>query len=309
MAEGAEDAVKLADYMQAVMRRTKLRPPLTYGYKGDPDLGVGFWMHDTNKCKVLEKPIVIPSGLDHYQGYSVFFAYCGEEGVKHMLEGACPPILPATEKEPADFASLADIANNFGAKDPEAAKGNSEFCVAICVPQELATKADVPGRDIWMIQFEQDRVSAFLQAAKEGNVEKLEAAMKDGIKGNLVDEHGVSALMMAAFMGSNKACEALLQGGAEVNHAERLNKRTALMMAAQGGHEEVVKSLLAAKADTKEVDSEMQTALHWAAVAGKTAVARLLASIGQKDAKNEQGETPAQVAEKMGHTETAAALM
>ncbi|CAE6968401.1 secG [Symbiodinium natans] len=127
--------------------------------------------------------------------------------------------------------------------------------------------------------------------------------------GNVVDEHGVSALMMAAFMGSNDACEVLLKKGAEVNHAERHSKRTALMMAAQGGHLDVVKTLLTSKADTTQVDIEMQTALHWAAVGGRTEVARLLAALGQKDAKNEQGETPAMVAEKMKHRDTAASLM
>eukprot|EP00439_Symbiodinium_sp_Y106_P040504 s1944_g4.t5 len=154
----AEDATKLADYMQAVVRKAAdtTRPPVTYGYKADPAMGVGYWMQETIKCKVLEKPMVVPSGLDHHQGYRVLFSYCSEDGVKHMLEGALPPTLPATEKEPADFQSLADIANNFGAKDPEAASKNSEFCVAFCVPGELAAKVDTPGRDIWMIRFDQD---------------------------------------------------------------------------------------------------------------------------------------------------------
>mmetsp|Transcript_114772 Transcript_114772/g.161179 ORF Transcript_114772/g.161179 Transcript_114772/m.161179 type:complete len:311 (+) Transcript_114772:55-987(+) len=307
----AEDATKLADYMQAVVRKAAdtTRPPVTYGYKADPAMGVGYWMQETIKCKVLEKPMVVPSGLDHHQGYRVLFSYCSEDGVKHMLEGALPPTLPATEKEPADFQSLADIANNFGAKDPEAASKNSEFCVAFCVPGELAAKVDTPGRDIWMIRFDQDLISPFLQAAKEGNVKKLEAGLDAGVPGNVVDEHGVSALMMAAFMGSTPACEVLLKKGAEVNHQERHGKRSALMFASQGGHLDVVKTLLTNKADTSLTDSEMQTALHWAAVGGRTEVARLLASLGQKDAKNEQGNTAAQVAEKMQHKETAAALM
>lgn len=285
----------------------------------DTELGIGYWMEIKTGCKVVEKPVIVPSGLDHHQGYRILYAYCGKEGVESLLEGALPPMLPATAKEPKEFATLEAIAENFGAKDPKAAAANSAFCVALRVPAELATQAEAPGgRDLWIVRFDQDLITPFLQAAKTKNAAKLAAGLKEGVKGDVVDEEGVSALMMAASEGGAEACEVLLKGGALVNHAERLNGRTALMFAAQGNHLEAVKTLLAAKADTTKVDSEGNTALHWAAVAGGLETARLLASLGQKTTKNAKGQTPADLAEEMAkkehpvktaqHAETAAAL-
>eukprot|EP00439_Symbiodinium_sp_Y106_P025899 s1944_g3.t1 len=129
-----------------------------------------------------------------------------------------------------------------------------------------------------------DLISPFLQAAKEGNVKKLEAGLDAGVPGNVVDEHGVSALMMAAFMGSTPACEVLLKKGAEVNHQERHGKRSALMFASQGGHLDVVKTLLTNKADTSLTDSEMQTALHWAAVGCEERTGQYGGAGGREDA-------------------------
>lgn len=300
----------LADFLEATARNQKGELPPSYGYRADTPLGVGFWTETTTQCKVLEKPIVVPSGQDHFQGYRILYAYCAEEGLTQLLEGALPPILPATTKEPSMFPSLEAISENFGAKDPKAAAPNSQFCVPLRVPGELATQVtDVaPGRDIWMVRFDQDLITPFLEAAKTRDAKKLREYLDRGVKGDTVDEDGVSALMMAATEGGAEACEVLLKGGAAVNHAERNNKRTALMFAAQGGHLEAVKTLLAAKADTTQVDSETQTALHWAAVGGRLDTARLLASLGQKTAKNAQGKTPAEVAEAMKHAETAAAL-
>lgn len=307
----ADEAMgSLADFLEAQFRNQKGELPESYGYRADTPLGVGFWTETTTQCKVLEKPIVVPHGQDHFQGYSILYAYCAEEGLTQLLEGVLPPILPATPKEPSKFPSLEAISENFGAKDPKAAAPNSKFCVPLRVPGELATQVtDVaPGRDIWMVRFDQDLITPFLQAAKACDATKLRAGLAEGVKGDTVDEDGVSALMMAASEGGAEACEVLLKGGAAVNHAERKNKRTALMCAAQGGHLEAVKTLLAAKADTTQVDSETQTALHWAAVGGRLETARLLASLGQKTAKNAQGKTPAEVAEAMKHAETAAAL-
>lgn len=118
--------------------------------------------------KTSKKPVSIPSGKALQQGYVVLFAYSSEEGVTSLLSGQLPPMLPATKKEPAEFNSKAEIAHNFGCTDAEASvkKGTSDFCVAFRVPAELATKVETPGRDIWIIRFDQNSVGPFLQAAK-----------------------------------------------------------------------------------------------------------------------------------------------
>lgn len=300
----------LADYMEAVARKQKAEPPMRYGYKMEVDLGIGFLREEQTGCQVVEKPVVIPSGRKEFQGSVVFFAYCGKEGMMQLLQGACPPVLPASKKEPADFASLEAIADNFGAKDAKAASTNAAYCVPLRVPVEIANQAQVPGRDIWMVQFNLDKISPFLQAAKEGDAAKVKSIIADpeGVKGPIVDEDGVSALMMAAFAGSVETCQALLSGGAEINYAEPDQNRTALMFAAQGGYSQVVQALVNSKADASKADSEGQTALHWSAVANKAETAKLLSVHCPKEAKNREGLTAIAVAEKMKHADTVAAL-
>lgn len=300
----------LADFMEAVARKQKGEPPMRYGYKLEVDLGVGFLREEQTGCLVVEKPVVIPSGRKEFQGNMVFFAYCGKEGMMQLLQGACPPVLPASKKEPADFASLEAIADNFGAKDAKAASANAAYCVPFRVPVEIANQAEVPGRDIWMVQFNQDKITPFLQAAKDGDAAKVKSIIADpeGVRGPIVDEDGISALMMAAFAGSADTCQALLSGGAEVNYAEPNQNRTALMFAAQGGYSPVVQVLLNSKADASKADSEGQTALHWSAVANKAETAKLLSVHCAREAKNREGFTALEVAQKMKHDATVAAL-
>lgn len=301
-------ANNLADYMEAAARNQKMEPPAGYGYSADVALRVGFLVDAKTTCKVLEKPICIPSGRKEVQGYMMLYAYCGKDGVESILSGQMPPMLPATLKEPIEFQSLTAIADNFGAKDPQAASSNSECCVAFRVPSELATQADTPGRDLWLVRFDQDQVGPFLQAAKDGEAAKVQKMLAAGVKGSVVDENGVSALMMAAMAGSTDTCKVLLDGNAEVNYQEPNAMRSALMFAAQGGHSAVVELLVKSSGDLSKVDSEGQTALMWAAVAGKADTARILASGGWKDAKNKEGLTALQIAEKIGHAETVAVL-
>lgn len=297
-----------ADYVEALARNLKAEPPARYGYKADIALGVGFFVEERTGCKVLEKPVLIPSGEANHQGYLVLFAYCSKDGVESLLQGALPPNLPATRREPTDFESLAAIADNFGAKDPQAAAGNSEYCVAVRVPVDIATQAETPGRDIWMVNFSQDKVSPLLQAAKEGDAVAVRKALEAGARGDFADEDGITALMMAAMAGSGDSSKALISKGAAVNAAEPTSHRTALMFAAQGGHTEAIKVLLAASADASKVDSEGQTALMWAAAANKADTAKLLLKSGHKDLKNQEGLTALDIAEKMGHAATVAVL-
>eukprot|EP00421_Protoceratium_reticulatum_P012975 CAMPEP_0168392250 /NCGR_PEP_ID=MMETSP0228-20121227/18402_1 /TAXON_ID=133427 /ORGANISM="Protoceratium reticulatum, Strain CCCM 535 (=CCMP 1889)" /LENGTH=302 /DNA_ID=CAMNT_0008405587 /DNA_START=97 /DNA_END=1005 /DNA_ORIENTATION=+ len=300
----------MADYMEAAARKQKAEPPESYGYSADIAMGVGFFKEVKTGCKVLEKPVVIPSGTPEYQGYVVVFAYSSEEGVKALLSGQMPPMLPGTKKEPQEFESKAQIADNFGQKDADAAvkKGTSDFCVAFRVPAELATQVDTPGRDLWLVRFDQDVISPFLQAAKEGDVAMVSKGLEHGISGGTVDEDGVSVLMMAAMKGSLETCQVLLERGADPSSAEPHGGKTPLMFAAQGGFTPVVELLLGKKADPSKADAEGATALMWAAGAGKAETAKLLAGFGSTEMTNQQGLTALAIAEKIGHVETVAAL-
>jgi len=302
-------SASLADYMEAIARSSKAEPPAGYGYKAELELGVGFFVSEVNQCKCLEKPIVIPNGTSNFQGYRVFFAYCSKDGVESMLMGQCPPVLPATTLEPKEFPSLAAISNNFGAKDPEgsAKAGGSDYCVALRVPAEIANQVETPGRELWMVQFNMDKVSPFLQAAKEGNAADVAKGLGAGIAGNTCDENGVTALMMAIMGGSVETAQLLMDKGAELDTAEPISGRTPLMFAAQGSAPQLVEILLSKKADPAKADKEGQTPLMWAAVAGRLDAAKMLAAAGGKATTNKEGQTAAAIAEKMGHAEVAAA--
>jgi len=300
----------LADYFEAIARKQKAEPPKSYGYKADVGMGVGFWKAANVGVNVLEKPVNVPSGKPLQQGYVILYAYSTEEGVTSLLQGGLPPMLPATKKEPTEFSSKAEIADNFGNKDAEAAvkKGTSDYCVAFRVPAELATKVETPGRDIWIVRFDQDAVGPFLQAAKEGDTALVIKALDSGVEAETVDEDGVSALMMAAMKGSLETCQVLVDRGANPDGSEPAAGRTPLMFAAQGGSTTVVELLLGKKADPSRADSEGTTALMWAAVANQAATIKKLQEFGFSDMTNKEGLTALAIAEKMGHADATAAL-
>eukprot|EP00929_Paragymnodinium_shiwhaense_P070782 TRINITY_DN358_c0_g1_i1.p1 TRINITY_DN358_c0_g1~~TRINITY_DN358_c0_g1_i1.p1 ORF type:complete len:315 (-),score=93.49 TRINITY_DN358_c0_g1_i1:451-1395(-) len=299
----------LADYMEAAARGHKADIPEGYGYKGDVALDAGFFMDERTGCAVHHKPVVLPSGKSGFQGYMMLFAYCGQEGVRALLQGSLPPMMPATQKAPNDFESLAAIAANFGHTKPETATENSRFCFPFRVPAELAVRADAPGgRDIWVIRLDQDTVTPLLQAAAEGNLELVNQCLKGGVSGAVVDHLGTTALMMAAMNGKADVCKALLAHGASINAAEPVGSKTALMFAAQGGHVDAAKLLLDGKADASKADNEGATALMWAALAGKEDMIRLLLPRSQKAAKNKEGLSALDIANKVGHADAIKAL-
>jgi len=297
----------MSDYMEAVVLKQKLEPPAGYGYKADVSLGIGCWLEERTQCQVLEKPVTIPSGKPTRHGYMILYGYCAKDGMMQILQGQIPPQLPATTLEPKQFQSLAQIATNFGAKDPQAAASNSTYCIPFRVPSELATQVDTPGRDIWMIRFDQDIVSSFLQACKEGDVTKVKTALTN-FPGDTYDEECVSALMMASFGGWEETCQVLIANNADVNAHEPAGFRTPLMFAAQGGHSKAVYVLLSSGADTSKADQEGMTALMWAAIGGKVDAVRALLPKSDKDTKNAEGMTALQLAEKMKHADVIAAL-
>lgn len=303
-----EASATLAGYYESLARRQEGKLPDGYGYQSDVELGVGFFQDTKTGVKVLEKPVIIPSGKKFNQGYIVLFAYCQKQGCVSLLEGQIPPMMPATRKEPHEFMSKAGIASNFGAKDPAAAAENSAYCVALRVPAELANQAEVENRDIWVVRFDQDVVSPFLQAAKEGNAAELAKGLGAGLPAAMYDEDGITALMMAAMSGNVEACGVLMRGGADVNEAECTNSRTPLMFAAQGGHTALVSDFLSKGADATKADTDGSTALMWAALAGKVETVNVLKGAAGAAATNGEGMNALAIAEKVGHVEVIAAL-
>ena len=118
-----------------------------------------------------------------------------------------------------------------------------------------------------------------------------------------------SEVMNAAKDGNLKFVQAAMQRGADVN--ERSNKgKNALMFAASENHQEVAQWLIEQGADVNAADNYGTTALIVAATAGHHAVVKLLLDSGASaQVRDDSGGTPLVNAVYFGHPETVQLLL
>ena len=143
---------------------------------------------------------------------------------------------------------------------------------------------------------------AILTAARNGDLEKVKALLKD--KADLVsskDNEAFTPLHMAAGQGHTAVVELLLSFESDVNGKDN-EGYTPLHFAASEGQKEVAKLLLANKADVNARNSSGESPLHHAAEKGhQELVALLLANQAEVNSKNNFGTTPLQRAGHLGH--------
>jgi len=96
----------------------------------------------------------------------------------------------------------------------------------------------------------QDVNSQLIEAAQNGQADKVEALLEAGADANAKDNVGETALMRAARTGDSDTVQALLDAGADVNAKEERAGETVLMLAGERGHTEIVELLK--KAGAKE---------------------------------------------------------
>ncbi len=105
-----------------------------------------------------------------------------------------------------------------------------------------------------------------------GNMEAVNAALKDGVNANALSEDKSGSLLCVAVMANNaEAVVALLQAGADANYVND-SQKSVLHMAASAASGEVIKALLAAGADPYHPGNNGATPLH-DAVWGRNAAA------------------------------------
>jgi ankyrin repeat protein len=147
----------------------------------------------------------------------------------------------------------------------------------------------------------------FAVAIEDGDLEAVTALIEE--EGAAVDtpieygEHSITPLLKASWDGDLPIVQYLLAKGANVNARAGDTKETALMNAVTRGHMEIIKALLAAKADVALRNAFDFNPFTSAVAAGNQEVSALLLDAGAKIDDGASGLTPLAFAVSSGNTE------
>jgi len=147
-------------------------------------------------------------------------------------------------------------------------------------------------------------VSAFWDAALDGEIETVRQAIEGGVDVNSMDEQQRSALLLASFNGHTSVVKLLLDQDARLGHRDAMG-RTALMFASTGSNAETVELLLDAGAEINAVDTgEGFTALMHAAAEGQVEVVQIFLKYKADPAiRDVDGDTARDFASQNRHSE------
>jgi ankyrin repeat protein len=160
--------------------------------------------------------------------------------------------------------------------------------------------------------------TALMMAAARGNYNAVQLLLSAGAEPNAANSAGMTPLFFAVSSSSVKTypqnrhfavADLLITKGADVNAAEKKHGQTPLMIAAAQGDVEMLKRLIAAKADVNQQSSIGFTPLMYAVVEGnKTCVDILLKNGARVTHRSANGVTPLQLAERLKQNEIAVLL-
>lgn len=146
----------------------------------------------------------------------------------------------------------------------------------------------------------------FAVAIEDGDLDAVTALIDGGAAVDTLIEYGehkITPLLSAAWEGDVPIVEYLLSKGAKINARATDSGETALLNAVTRGHVDVVKALLAAKADVTLRNKFDFNAFSTAAAAGNQEIAGLLLDAGAKPNDGASGLTPLAFAVAAGNTE------
>ncbi len=154
------------------------------------------------------------------------------------------------------------------------------------------------------LENNEDITGIFLDAAMNGDLNKVKQIVRGGLNVNTPGDQGRTALMLAAYNGHTDVVSYLLKKGAQVNALDDMG-RSALIYAASGPFPETVKTLLNHKADPDIIaKGDGWTALMYAAAEGQLAVVKVLLDHGANPSVREKdGDDAESFARKNGHTD------
>jgi len=208
----------------------------------------------------------------------------------------------------SDIQTLRALAKTAPSVDLPARRGKTALMVAVVKNDLQLIKLLIElGADV--NKFNQGGGTALMYAAQYGHLEAARVLLKGGAKVNAQGGKFWSALMIAVLKGRLPMIELLLQNGADVNASDMLGA-SPLARAVEREYVDVARRLLEVPSlDINARDRSGMTALHMAAAVGNDTLATALLAHGARiDIKEENGFTPADLAQRNGHTVLAAKL-
>ncbi|XP_071084417.1 ankyrin repeat domain-containing protein 29-like [Haliotis cracherodii] len=147
------------------------------------------------------------------------------------------------------------------------------------------------------------RMTPVMTAAYEGQVDVVKILVSEGADVSLVDEDGNNTLHYACIGGDVETVKFVLS-----LHVVDINSRgeasmTPVMAAAEWGHRDVVELLVSEGADVSQVAEGGDNTLHYACSGGDVETVKCVLSLNvvDIDARNNDGQTVADVARRGGH--------
>ncbi|XP_076655020.1 uncharacterized protein LOC143360240 isoform X4 [Halictus rubicundus] len=160
-----------------------------------------------------------------------------------------------------------------------------------------------------IIRLQADDTTAFLRAARSGNLEKVVEFLNTDLDINTANLNGLNALHLASKDGHVEIVTELLKRGAKVDAATKKGN-TALHIASLAGQEEIVNILIQYGAAVNIQSQNGFTPLYMAAQENHDQVVKVLLSNGANQSlATEDGFTPLAVAMQQGHDKVVSVLL
>ncbi|XP_071630709.1 uncharacterized protein [Temnothorax longispinosus] len=160
-----------------------------------------------------------------------------------------------------------------------------------------------------IIRLQADDTTAFLRAARSGNLEKVVEFLDTDLDINTANSNGLNALHLASKDGHVEIVTELLKRGAKVDAATKKGN-TALHIASLAGQCEIVNILIQYGAEVNIQSQNGFTPLYMAAQENHDQVVKLLLNNGANQSlATEDGFTPLAVAMQQGHDKVVSVLL
>ncbi|XP_067659835.1 uncharacterized protein [Haliotis asinina] len=142
-----------------------------------------------------------------------------------------------------------------------------------------------------------------MDAACEGHSHVVKLLVSRGADVSLVDDDGNNILHYACVRGDRKTVEFVLSLGVLDINSRGLENRTPIMEVAGRGYRDLVELFVKRGADVSLVSDDGDNILHWACVGGDRMTVEFVLSLNvvNIDARNNNGDTAADVAKGKGH--------